>query len=519
MSTFELCAVLVAGIVVLTPLSRRLGVPQPVVITVFGVLLALVPGVPELHVPPEHILPVVLPPLLFAATLRTSPREFRESALPVALLAVGLTIVTAAVVAVAVHAVGLPWPAAFVLGAIVSPPDPVAATSVARGLGLPARLVTILEGEGLFNDATALVLFQVALSAALAGALSPEDAAVELVVGILGGAAIGLAGGYGARLALARLHDATTETTVSLVLPYAAYLLAEQVGGSGVLAVLGAGLYLRTGAAHRALTSRGWLDGRAVWRFADFALTSLAFSFVGLELTDVLGRADLTRESWMVLISALAAVVLTRAAWVFPASAVLRRRSREDGVGVYGGRETAVVAWSGMRGVVTVATALALPTTTDDGGPFPRHDDIVLTALGVVLVTLLLQGLTLAPLVRALHVGGAGDGHVALLTLRRRAAEAAQERLHGLREAGVDPEAVDVVAARYEAMLRAARSLHDAGQDERRQEEIAHVLEQAIDAEREALLEARRNGSAGAEVVDEVLAEVEARSLRQAESL
>lgn len=513
MSTGALFGVLVIGILVLTPLSGRLGLPQPVVLTLFGVGLAQVPGVPEVQVDPEHILPAVLPPLLFAATLRTSATEFRRSAGAVLALAVGLTAATAVVVAVVAHLVGLPWGPAAVLGAVVSPPDPVAATSISRRLRLPGRLVTVLEGEGLFNDATALVLFQVAVAAVVAGSLSAGEVVLELVVAIVGGVGLGLLAGVVVRWLLALLTDPAAETTLTLAAPYAVYLGAERLHVSGVLAVLLLGLYLRSRAAHRALTSRGWLDGRAVWRYADFALTSLAFAFVGLELSEVLGRVDAPGETLPVAALVLATIVVTRAVWVAAVSATAAGvRRRRDSPLPYGWREATVVSWSGMRGVVTVATALALPLQTDAGGAFPNRDAVVLVGLAVVLVTLVGQGLTLGPLVRRLGVGSEEDERAVLQELRGTAAAAACQRLHELRDDGAEPAAVDVVLERYAALQRLP--LLGGGHDDEQRLAVMELSEQALDAERTAVLDARRHGDVSAEASDAMLAEVEARALR-----
>ncbi len=461
----------------------RLGLPQPVIVTLFGVAVALVPVVPDLAFPPDLILPVVLPPLLFAATLRTSPREFRQNAPAVLILAVGLTVATAALVAVVAHAVALPWTAAWLLGAVVSPPDPVAATTIARRLRLPGHLVTILKGEGLFNDATALVLFQVAVAAAVAGGFSPLQATGLLVGSTAGGLALGLVVGVLTRRVLSLVEDASTETTVSLVAPYAAYLLAERLGVSGVLAVLALGLYLRTGRGHRALTSRGWLDGRAVWRYADFALTSMAFALLGVALTQVIGRVDDPVRNLPLLCAVLAAVVLGRIAWVF-ATTALARRWRDPSLPARW-REAAVVSWSGMRGVVTLATALAVPMADEAGDPLRFRDPVVLVALSIVLVTLVVQGLTLSPLVRALG--------------------------EQLRPDAEDPEALDLVASRYDALLERSASYAQADHRGQRQA-LRNALAQALDAERTAVLDARRRGDVSAETADAALADIEARA-------
>ena len=292
MATLVLVAAMLAGIVALTPLADRWRVPYPVLLTMFGLVLPLVPGVPALRIQPEMILPLVLPPLLFAATQKATARDFRENARPILVLAVGLTTVTAAVVAVVAHAMGLAWGPAFVLGAVVSPPDPVAATAVARRLRLPGRLVTVLEGEGMFNDATALVLYKVAVGAVVAGGLSAVSLGVSLVLAVVVGVGVGLAGGVLAQTAIARLHLAAPETTITLALPFGVYLLADHLEGSGVLAVLVMGLYMRS-FSHSALTSGGWLLGRAVWRYADYIITSLVFVFIGFELTAVLENSPL----------------------------------------------------------------------------------------------------------------------------------------------------------------------------------------------------------------------------------
>src|SRR3954452_22062512 len=246
MDAVALLGLLVLGVVVLTPLADRIGVPQPVLLTIFGLLLGLAPVVRAPELPPDLFLPLVLPPLLFAATQATSVVEVRRAARPLLGLAVGLTMRTAALVAVVGHLLGLPWAVAVVLGGIVAPPDPVAATAVARRLHLPPRLVTVLEGEGQFNDATALVIYQLSVMAVVAGGVGVGEIVLGLLVAVAGGIALGLAGGWLARRALGLLHDPAAETTVTLAAPFGLYLLAEHLGASGVLAVLVAGLLLRS---------------------------------------------------------------------------------------------------------------------------------------------------------------------------------------------------------------------------------------------------------------------------------
>lgn len=530
-----LIVALVAGIVVLTPVAERVRVPQPIVLLIYGLVLALVPWVGDLTVDADLVLPLVLPPLLFAATQRTTVGQFRDAAGPVLLLAVGLTVATAGVAAVVAHLAGLPWAAAAVLGAIVSPPDPVAATAVARRLRLPERMVTVLEGEGMFNDATALVLYKVTVAVAVTGEFSGVDAAVELVLAVVVGVVLGVVVGWLTTKALAALHDAEPETTVTLAVPFIAYLVAEHFRGSGVLAVLVLGLYLRS-YGHPAVTARGWLLGRSVWDYADFLITGLVFVLVGFELTTVIEHSSTDADTLRLAVLVVVTVVVFRPLWLFPATALARAAARRRDVALpYGWRETAVVSWAGMRGVVTVATALALPQLADDGSRLLWREQVVLVGLGCVLVTLVAQGLTLTPLVRRLGVGVGGDEAAEAGHLRRRAMEEALEALRG--DAGDDPDpASRAVILQYEGRLHAHEVLEqtlyrdagatDGGQDseghgmgERSaelQERLYAVMQRGNDVERDVVLTARATGSVTPAAADEVLHDIEVRAARSA---
>jgi Na+/H+ antiporter len=524
---------LIAGIVVLTPVADRLRVPQPILLLIYGLLLALVPGLPEFTVDADLVLPVVLPPLLFAATQRMTAGQFRDAAGPVLLLAVGLTVATAGVVAVVAHLAGLSWPAAVVLGAIVSPPDPVAATAVARRLRLPERMVTILEGEGMFNDATALVLYKVAVAAAVTGEFSAAGAGVELVLAVVVGVGLGVGLGWLTKAALSVLHDAAGETTVTIAAPFVAYLAAEHLRGSGVLAVLVLGLFLRS-YAHPATTARGWLLGRSVWEYADFVLTGLVFVLVGFELTVVIEHSSTDASTVRLAVAVLATVVVFRPLWLFPATAVARGLARRRDKAVpMGWRETAVVSWAGMRGVVTVATALALPRVADDGTALPWREPVILVGLGCVLVTLVAQGLTLTPLVRRLKVGTDADEHAEITELRLRAMQAAVRTLRV--QAGDPPDpAHRAVILQYEGRLHAHEVLQqtrrdgaDARQDdadteaatdttagEALEERLQEAFQRGNDVEREIVLNARATGAVSPAAADEVLHDIEVRAAR-----
>ncbi|MDQ2755560.1 MAG: Na+/H+ antiporter [Actinomycetota bacterium] len=524
MSVLLLVAVLVIGVVVLTPLADRVRIPQPVLLTVFGLALAFLPFTPQLDLQPDLVLPVVLPPLLFAATQRTTVREFRNQAGPVLLLAVGLTLATVGVVALVAHGLGVPWTAAWVLGAIVSPPDPVAATSVARRLHLPGRLVTILEGEGMFNDATALVAFKVTLAAALTGGFSVGGTALEMVRAVGVGVVVGVAIGALTTRALARVHDASAETTITLLVPYLAYVGAEHLGGSGVLAVLATGLWLTT-FSHPATTAEGWLLGRSVWAYVDFLVTSLVFALVGFELVKVIGRSSFDSTTlWHAALVAFTLIAF-RALWIFPSAAIarVRARRRDDPI-PSGWRESAVVSWAGMRGVVTVAAALSVPLAVDSGAVFPQRDEVVVIALSCVLVTLVLQGLTLGPLTSRLGVGGESpQGANELVSLRRSAAEAALRMVrHSLDEngEGVPTSVRTAVLEQYEGLIAAQTALQDLrehdqeGHDGDVGEILAEWMRRAAGAERDHVIAQRRRGRVSPEVADDALREIEGRALR-----
>jgi monovalent cation/hydrogen antiporter len=516
-----LLAVLVLGVVVLTPTADRVGVPQPILLTIFGLLVGLVPAVPSPDLPPDLILPLVLPPLLFAATQSADGRELRAAWRPVLGLAVGLTLVTAALVAVVAHALGLPWAVAAVLGAVVSPPDPVAATAVAGRLHLPHRLVAVLEGEGQFNDATALVAYQLSVAAVVTGSVSAGDVGIGLLLAVGGGVALGFAGGWLARWALRLIHDPAAETTVTIAVPFGLYVLADRIGSSGVLAVLVAGLLLRSTTSTE-LTSAGWLLGRSVWQYVEFAVSGLLFAFLGVELVSVLQHSHLLRDTYVLQTAAavIGVLVVSRAVAMFAGSALEGRHARRTDSGTPSGwRESAIASWAGMRGVVTVATALALPHAVDGGGSFPMRESVVVVALLVVVVTLVAQGLTLAPLIRRLGVASEVDVRLDARRLHRIATEAALEQLRAADD--VPEEVRTAVLRQYESRLGYRQQVldlvdGDAGGEEAGRQ-LRRLLARATEAEREAVLRARRQGEVSPAAADDVLFDVEARALRYEE--
>ncbi|GAA4784297.1 Na+/H+ antiporter [Streptomyces sanyensis] len=527
MDQLALLFTLLLGAVVTVPLGRRAGLPPPVLMTLLGAVLAVLPFVPDVDVPPELILPLVLPPLLYAAVQRTSWRQFAANARPILLLAVALVLVTTAAVAAVAHAVvpGLPLAAAVVLGALIAPPDPVAATAVAGSLGLPRRLVSIMEGEGLFNDVTAIVVYHVAVAAVVSGTFSWGRAAGELVlsavVALLVGGVLGWAGEKLAGL----LDDPTLQTGLTLLVPFTAYALAEQLLGSGVLAVLTSALHL----AHRTADAddvTGRLAGNAFWEVVDTLVTGVAFGLIGLELHNVFRTAE-GRPGELLAWSAVvvAVVVGVRLLWLLPASWLAsrlhRRRDVDEDVPT-GWRETVVVWWAGMRGVASVALALAIPRETDAGAPFPMRDTVIFLAFAVIMTTLVCQGLTLPRLVRRLGVRADADAERELeRALALRAARAARRRLRELEAAEELPEEVS------ERLLRSAYDLGarispDVAEEERREwfavrerrrETLTRIRREMLSAARHEVLSARNEPGADPEIVDRVLHRLDVRSL------
>lgn len=400
-----LLLVLVAGLVIV---ANKLAIPYPVLLVLGGLALSFVPFLPVIRLDPNLVLFFFLPPLLYPAALFTSWRDFRRNLRPILFLAIGLVLMTTTVVAWVAHSfvAGLPWAAAFALGAIVSPPDAIAAEAILKRLGVPARIQAVLGGESLVNDATALVAYQFAVAAMVTGHFSLGWASLRFVFVGLGGIALGLIVGWVMRWVQRQLDDPPVQITISLLTPFAAYLLAERAAVSGVLATVTAGVYL--GWHSTALSARTRLQAQAFWEMVAFLLNGFIFVMIGLQLPGILralSHEPLSRlTTYAVVISAT--VVLVRIAWVFPATYLPRwlsaRMRARDPVPPW--QQSVLVAWAGMRGVVSLAAAFALPLFLRDGRPFPGRSYILFLTFCVILTTLVFQGLTLPILIRKLGV-------------------------------------------------------------------------------------------------------------------
>jgi monovalent cation/hydrogen antiporter len=453
---------------VVAAFAGRLSIPAPSLLVIAGVIVGLLPWVPPVRVTPEVVSLVVLPPLLYAASEELPWRDLLAVWRPVVVLAVGLVLASAAAVAAVAGAVaGIPASMAFVLGAVLASTDPVAVSALGRRLSLPPKVQALVQAESLFNDATSLVLFQIAVSFAVAGTAgrtTPGEVllhgAGQFVVLAAGGAAVGGVLAAGVLRVRRRVTDPVLETVFALVTPYAAFVLGQALHVSPVMAVIVAGLVIG-GQRERITTAQTRLQLHSVYQTVIFLLETVVFSLIGLELP-VLIR-DLSRaEAWPAEALAVAGtLIVIRMLWVFPLSAVIQRRG--------GARRPswpvpAVVSWAGTRGVVPLAAALSIPLTSDSGAPLPQRDLILVLATAVIVISLVVQGLTLEPLVRLAGIARPGVRHEETMA-RLRLAEAALARLDELADGDcAADDAIDRARAGLQARIGRTRARIDGDQ-------------------------------------------------------
>jgi monovalent cation/hydrogen antiporter len=507
---------LLVAVAALAVVARLVRVPYPILLVIGGLAIGFVPSVPDIELDPDIVLLVFLPPLLYAAAFFSNLRELRLNARPIGLLAIGLVVVTTLAVAAVAHwAIGLEWQVAFVLGAIVSPTDAVAPATILRRLGVPRRVVTIVEGENLTNDWTALVTYKFAVAAVLTGSFSLAEAGPEFVLTGVGGVAIGVAGGLAIAAVRRRLDDPPTEITISLLTPYAVYLPAEELGLSGVIAAVTVGVVLGWRASELT-THTTRLQGYAVWEILQFLLNAVLFVLIGLQLHTALDALE-ERDGgellgYAVLVSAV--VIAVRIAWVYALSA-LDRRVRREIAGPRdrdGWKEVTLVAWSSMRGAVSLAAALAIPLQTDTGAPFPERDLILFLTFSVIIATLVVQGLAFPLVIRALDLDEDTSDADEELAARIEIAYAALDRIEGLTEDGwVPDDTLERVRNLYDYRRRRFssrlddRSPEEGFDYEHRAALYRRVMNEVIDAQRAALRRLRDSG----EITDEVRRTVE----------
>jgi Na+/H+ antiporter len=514
-TTITLIFALLVAIVVLTTIATRLTIPYAVLLVLGGLVLGFIPGLPTIKLDPELLLFLFLPPLIYSSAWLTSWQEFRANLRPILLLSVGLVLVTTIVVAVVAHAImGLPWPVAFVLGAVVSPTDAVAASATAQSVGLSRRIVTIIEAESMVNDATGLVIYRFAVAAVVTGSFSLVQASLQFALVSVGGLLVGLVVSWPIAWLHRRLDHAAIEIAITLLTPFAAYLIAEAIGVSGVLAVMASGLYLSRQSS-RFFSSNTRLQANAVWNVLVFLLNGFVFLLIGLQLHSILETVAsrdpflLIGDAFLISFAVIGARIIAVISDAF-ISPLLRKR-QQPRQPLSGLSSVLIVAWTGMRGGVSLAAALALPLTIMDGSPFPERDLVIFLTFGVILATLVGQGLSLTPLIRLLHIEvdeaherEHAKAHIA-------AAHAAQARLNELVEEDWIPED-DLTHLRsvYEDKIKAFTSHMDGtdtpdNQDGNRSAAKRRLREEVLKAERNAIIHLRDQGR----IDDEVLRQVE----------
>ncbi len=512
MLTAEMILALLIAVAALVTIARRLGIAYPIFLLIGGLALGLIPGIPRLEISPDVIFLVVLPPILYAAAYFTPVRSLRANLGIISSLAVALVLATAVAVALAARSLipAITWPVALVLGAIVAPPDAIAATAIASRLAVPRRIITILEGESLLNDATALTLYSIALTTALGSAFSGFTAVVTFAGAIAGGGAIGVAVAWVIAQIRSRLQDTPVEITISLLTPYAAFLPADGIGASGVIAAVTAGLYL----GHRGSRIMGAdarLTGQAVWETLIFLLNGFVFIVMGLEVPLLIANLPPAMAIRFVGIGLIVCLVLVGVRTLFISGTVLLpgflrpRRNPWDLAA-----SSLVLSWAGMRGVVSLAAVLALPLAMPGGGPFPAREALLIVTLTVIVFTLLGQGLTLPPFIRRLGLCGGLETREDEARARQRLVESATRRLDQLYPVwpGHRPlldQLRDMYRHRSEHVDPQRR--HPASADGEDRELIEHreIRRTVIDSEREALMRLRAEG----EISDEVLRNLE----------
>ncbi len=477
MQSAQLVLALLIAVAALVTIARRLGIAYPIFLVIGGLALGLVPGTPRVGIDPDLIFLVVLPPLLYIASFYTPLRSLRANLGSIGSLAIGLVVASALAAGATAHALmpGMPWAVAIALGAIVAPPDEIAATAIAARLAVPRRIVTILEGESLLNDATALTIYGIAIAVAVGGAFRPSTGVLTFAGALVGGTAIGLAVGFVIGQVRERIEDTPVEITISLLTPYAAFLPAQQLGASGVIATVG-----------------------------------IVFIITGLEVPLLLRNLAPATAIRLVGIGIVVSLVLVavRALWIYATSflaCLLRPETRPTRLFA----QSLVLSWSGMRGVVSLAVVLALPPTLPEGGPYPAREALLIVTLTVIVFTLLGQGLTLPWLIRSLRLGSDPELREEETHARQQLVEAALRRIDQLYPVwpGHRP-LLDRLRETYEHRSEHVERQRDAagsGEEDREIIEHREIHRTVIESEREALLRLRAEGA----IDDDVLRALE----------
>jgi CPA1 family monovalent cation:H+ antiporter len=518
MHDFEIILGLLLVSTLVQPLARRLDVPLAIAQVVCGLVLSALPFVPQVSFNPELSFTLLVPPLLYRAASSSSLRDTRRQALPIFLLAFALVLITAVAVAGVVRAIvpQLPWPAALVLGAMVSPPDADVTTSIARRLGIPKRLVTIIEGETLLNDATSFITYRFAVRAVMIGTFVFSQAVTGFLTLTAIGIVVGLAVGTTVAQVRKREGDSVGDAVISLVTPFASYLTAERLGGSGVLAVVVTGFCVSR-FLPRTIAVRARVRAILVWETVTFIVGGIVFTLIGLQLgqlAPVFWRNGDFSLLWLTMVVSLT-IIAVRLLWVFPTARITRAETPSW-------RSLTVIGWAGLRGGDTLVMALAVPMTTSAGQPFPEREMLVSVALGVVLVTIVLQGLTLRPLIRGLGLPRDTAVETEERKARLVAEQASLKRLDEIAATkSLPPDGVELLRSinRLRTRLDLDDIAHAQGHDGTSNEDILrNTYQEMRDAARAAVVKLRDDEVIGDEALGRVIGDLDLEDLRNADA-
>lgn len=513
--------VLLAVVTALAEVTDRIRIPYPILLVLAGIGIGLIPGLPRISLDPEIVFLVFLPPILYAAAWTTSWADFKAAKRPITLLAIGCVIFTTCAVALVAHTFipDLGWAEAFVLGAIISPPDAVAATAATKGLAIPKRVTTILEGESLVNDATGLIAYRYAVAAVVSGAFSFWEAGLQFFLVAAGGIVLGLLIGFVFKWIHKITPDnPTTDTTLTFLTPFISYLVAESIHVSGVLAVVAAGLYLSWNSS-MIFSQQTRLQANGTWNTAIFILNGIIFILIGLQLPYILDNIEAHSFATLLKYGAIVsiAVIVGRIIWVYPGTYVPRWlsksiRTKEPRPQI---PLVTVVAWSGMRGVVSLAAALALPLTMAGSSPFPNRDLIIFLTFCVIFSTLVLQGLTLRPMIKWFGIKPDDHEIKAEQDARLKVASSIIEHIEENYSLSLSDEVLNQIKTKYEIRIqRLRKDVVRQRLDESQINEFHRIQQELLDKERQMILQLRGDAKIGDEAMRRIEYELDLEETR-----
>lgn len=520
MHTIEIVILLLAVVTALAEITDKIRIPYPILLVLAGIGIGLVPGLPVVALEPDIVFLLFLPPILYSAAWTTSWPDFKAARRPITLLAIGCVIFTMCATAWVAHFFipGVSWTEGFVLGAIISPPDAIAAAAATKGLSVPKRVITILEGESLVNDATGLIAYRYAILAIVTGTFSLQQAGLQFVLVASGGILLGLALGYIFRWIHKITPDnSTTDTTLTFITPFVCYMVAEQIHLSGVLAVVACGLFLSRYSSE-IFSQKTRLQASSTWETVIFVLNGVIFILIGLQLPVILNSItefSFSNLLWYGTLVSLA-VIAGRIIWVYPGAYIPRwinkklGRSEPD-ISI---RSVTIVAWSGMRGVVSLAAALALPLTIENNIPFPNRDLIIFLTFSVIFSTLVIQGLTLRPLIKFLGVKPDDSEHRDDQEARLRIASSVIEQIEE-NYSLVGDEILNQIKTKYEIRIqRIRKDLNKGKLDENTILEFLQIQQELLNTERRMVIDMKKEGKISAEVLRRIEYELDLEETR-----